>query len=482
MRLGIDLGTGSAKALLLGSDGDVAGEGRAAYPVNAPRPGWAETRPQDWWIAVVRAVRQAAGPHADEVGAIGLAGQMHGVVLTAETGEPLRPAVLWADTRGASVLQHYAALTSAERDALANPITAGMAGPSLLWLKRHEPGLYEAARWALQPKDWLRMRLTGEAATDPSDASGTLLYDVIGDNWAYEILESLGLRGELLAPVKPSASVAGTLTAAAASDLGLPSGLPVAVGAADTAAAAIGSGLGDGDSQLTVGSGAQVISLSAQPVPKPRYGIHLYRTAQLQGYYAMAAVQNAGLALEWVLEALGLGWQEAYELAATVPPGSDGLLFLPYLTGERTPHLNPDACGSWHGLRHHHGRAQLVRSALEGVAFAVADGLGALTAAGITSATIRLASGGTQEPLWRHLLADILQRPLVLSPVTNASARGAALLGGMAAGGYGELALQQNQQTIAAPRTEPNAPDPRLEEAYERFRGMYLLLYPEARP
>lgn len=486
MLLGIDLGTSSVKALLLGRDGTVLGEASHAYPVRAPQPGWSETDPEEWWTAVVAAVRQAVGSceavgprHAGGapggvIQAIGLAGQMHGVVLTDAQGQALRPAVLWADVRADRELQAYRSLPEDQRQALANPITVGMAGPSLLWLREHEAATYGGARWALQPKDWLRMQLTGEVATDPSDASATLLYDLQRDRWAADVIERLGLRRDLLPSVLDSAAVAGALSAVAASALGLPKGIPVAVGASDTAAANLGNRLiNDRDAQLVVGSGAQLMSITTTPKAAPELGLHVYRAAQPSTYYTMAAMQNAGLALEWVLSILDLSWQEAYELAVTVESGCDGVSFLPYLVGERTPHLNPQARGLWFGLQRQHTRAHLVRAALEGVAFAVRDGLQALKGAGIHPATLRLAGGGTQQPFWRQLLADTLRVPLQVSSVANASARGAAFLAALATG----TPVHALPLAASSASVEPNPLDDDLERAYLRFQDLYRRVF-----
>ncbi|CAA9341252.1 MAG: Putative xylulose kinase, partial [uncultured Gemmatimonadaceae bacterium] len=243
MLLGIDVGTGSSKALLLGPDGAVAVEAASPHPVSAARPGWAETDPEAWWASVVAAVRSAVGDRGDAVEAIGLSGQMHGVVLAGHDGGALRPAILWADGRSAGQLVAYARLPGELAAVLGNPVVAGMAGPTLLWLREHEPEAYARASWALQPKDWLRARLTGTVETDPSDASGTLLYDVEADGWSGAIAEALGLRRDLLAPVREAAEPAGGLLATAGAALGLPAGIPVAVGAADTAAGGLGTGL-----------------------------------------------------------------------------------------------------------------------------------------------------------------------------------------------------------------------------------------------
>jgi xylulokinase len=311
-----------------------------------------------------------------------------------------------------------------------------MAGPTLLWLRDNEPENYRSARWALQPKDWLRLRLTGEAASEPTDASATLLYDVEGDGWAYDVVDALGLRAELLASLTDSAGVAGQLSREAADYLGLPIGTPVAAGAGDTAAAILGSGLRPGSIQLTVGTGGQIVALREEPVPCPEGGVHLYRAAMGHLWYSMAAVQNAGLALEWARSLLGASWSEVYEEAFSVPPGAEGVTFLPYLTGERTPHFDPDARGAWSGMSLKHGRGHLMRAALEGVAFSLRQALEALEETGLRTPELLLGGGGTSHALWRQLLASVLQRPLRVLSDANVSATGAAWLGALAIGAH----------------------------------------------
>ncbi|XGV99196.1 MAG: xylulokinase [Leptolyngbya sp. BL-A-14] len=477
MLLGIDLGTGSAKALLLAIDGTVVAEASSPYGVQAPTPGWAETDPAEWWKAVAIAVKTVLQNQDDRVTAIGLSGQMHGVVLTDENGEPLRPAILWADTRSSLELERYRALNPLLQKQLANPITTGMAGATLLWLQTHEPESYRNARWALQPKDWLRFYLTGDVAAEPSDASGTLLYDLNADSWAIDVLDALHLRHDWLPNLVPSTSIAGTLTTTAATTLGLPPGLPVIAGAADTAAAMLGSGLlATGTMQLTVGSGAQIVTPRSQTIADPYSRTHLYCAALPNQWYSLAAIQNAGLALEWVRNLLGFSWQQVYAEAFTIVPGCEGLTFLPYLTGERTPHLDPNARGAWVGLGLHHTRSHLMRAALEGVAFAIKQGLEAIVATGVTVPELRLAGGGTLEPVWRQLLADVLQLPLRHVTVSAASARGAAILAGLGSGAYA------NPQAVLplanhAPLVMPQSPNAALTDAWERYRSLYPHLH-----
>ena len=475
MFLGIDLGTGSLKALVLDVDGSVVGTGSAAYSMATPQPGWAESDPEDWWRAAATAVHEAAGEHASEVAAIGLCGQMHGVVLSDDMGSPLRPAILWADGRSRRQLEAYHALSAELRRKLANPPATGMAGPTLLWLRDNERQQYRQAHWALQPKDWLRLRLIHEAATEPSDASATLLYDLTTDYWAKDVLDELDLRLDFLAPIRESVEICGVLAAPAATHLGVRPNVPVIGGAADTAAAALAGGVLDpGPVQLTIGSGAQVVAPRDRPAIDLTGRTHLYRAAAPDRWYAMAAMQNAGIALEWVRTTLGASWAEVYGEAFAVPPGAEGLIFLPYLTGERTPYFDPTARGAWIGLRLSHSRGHLLRAALEGVAFAVRQGLEALLATGVAATELRLAGGGSYDARWRQLLSDVLDQPLLATSTTSASALGAALLAGV---GHGAWPDAQRVAALAAPAELVATPGPAVdayEEAYLRYRQLYL--------
>lgn len=478
MLLGIDLGTSSVKALLLSPGGRRLAVAHAGYGIDSPSPGWAESDPAVWWRACVGVVRRVVAGHEQAVAAVGVTGQMHGVVLVDHTGEPLRSAILWADRRSAAQLTPYRALASEQRRRLANQPAVGMAGPTLLWLRDNEVGSYERARWALQPKDWLRFELTGEAATEPTDASGTLLYDLPGDDWAGDVISALGLRRELFPPVAASAGTAGTLLPQAAAELGLPVGIPVALGAADTAAAALSvPELAEGEILLSVGSGAQLYAPTASAHPDPTGRTHLFRAATPTGYYALAAMQNAGIALEWARSRLGATWDAAYREAFSAPAGANGLTFLPYLSGERTPHFDPEATGGWLGLRLEHTRAHLLRAAFEGVAFAIRDGLEALREIGYDPARLLLAGGGSLHPRWRQLLADTLGRPLVSVPLpATASARGAALLAGMSlgrsAGGPDAPPLPLEEGEVTRPGEESGL----LVTAYHRFGDAYTKL------
>ncbi|MDQ6713076.1 MAG: xylulokinase [Candidatus Dormibacteraeota bacterium] len=476
MFLGIDVGTSSLKALVLDVDGTVVGTGSATYPIATPQPGWAESDPQAWWAAAGTAVREAAGDHASEVAAVGLCGQMHSIVLCDDAGNPLRPAILWADGRSRRQLEAYSTLSPEQRRRLANPPATGMAGPTLLWLRHNEPPLYRKAHWALQPKDWLRLRLIHEAATEPSDASATLLYDLTTDYWAKDVIDELDLRIDILPPIRESVEICGVLAADAAAHLGIRPNLPVVGGAADTAAAALAGGLLDpGPVQLTIGSGAQVVAPRDRLAIDPTARTHLYRAAAPDRWYAMAAMQNAGIALEWARTILGATWDEVYDEAFAVSPGAEGLVFLPYLTGERTPYFDPLARGAWVGLRLSHSRGHLLRAALEGVAFAIRQGTEALLATGVAASELRLAGGGSFDPRWRQLLADVLEQPLLATATTAVSALGAALLAGV---GFGAWPDAQRVAALAAPAELVATPVPAAADAYEaaylRYRQLYL--------
>jgi xylulokinase len=433
LSLGIDLGTGSVKAVLLDPAGAQVGAASAQVGLHEPQPGWVESDPEEWWAALVSAVQKALGGRTSGVAAIGLSGQMHGVVLCGRRADALRRAVVSLDRRAVPDLDAYRALPPKLLSRLGNPLVPGTAGPILHWLARHETALLKKATWALQPKDWLRLRLTSEAGSEPSDASGTLLFDLVGNTWAWEVADALGVPAKLLAPLGEAARAAGLLREAAASSLGLQKGTPVAYGAADTAAALVGTALPRGAVQLTIGSAAQVVAFRESPVPDPGLRYHVFCSAQPRLWYALAAVQVAGVALEWVLKVFGCHWGEAYRCFDLSPPGARGVVFVPHLAGARSPRMDSNATGGFSGFQLAHGRADLLRAAFEGVAFSIAEAAAALPEMADAS-SVYLAGGGTLHPSWRQLLSDALGKTLLVIGDPNASARGAALLGWQAAG------------------------------------------------
>jgi xylulokinase len=425
--LAIDLGTSQVKVLCCSADGPAAGspprytvlgQGTARYPIVAPRQGWAESDPELWWRAVRAAVRASAPA---EVAAIALTGQMHGVVLCSERHSVLRPAILWLDRRAAEEAARYADLTGAQRAALANVARPGAAGPILLWLRSCETAVYEAARWQLQPKDWLRFRMTGDARTDPTDASGTLLCDVPRSAWAFDVISALGLRESLFAPVLEPASVAGVLLPDAAADLGLPAGVPVVTGCADTAASLHAAALPDRLwALLTLGTGGQWIMPVSTASPDPTGNTNLFRS--VAGLYRLCGMQNVGVTLDWVRGVLGVTWDELYSAAGL--PGRDGLRFEPWLVSERG-HVPG---GGWTGVTLAHRREDLLRAALGGVAGLLRDWLADLRAVGCAPEKVMIGGGGSRNPAWRDLLGETLGVPLYPVGTRWLSAHGAARL------------------------------------------------------
>jgi xylulokinase len=466
--IGIDLGTSAVKVVAVDLSGAVRGSDTQAYPLHRPRPGVAESDPADWRAAASSAVRAAlteATRRAPlEVAAIAVDGQMHGLVLTDDRGRPVRPAMSWADTRAADQLEAWTTLPAADRARLANPITPGMLGPQLAWVAGHERGVLDGAAYAMLSKDWLRQQLTGLFATDPSDASATLLWDLPADTWASDLLPRFGVPEELLPPVRESAEPSGVLLAEVAAELGLPPGIPVAAGAGDTAAALLAAGLGVGQTQLTLGSGAQLVQLREQPRAEADPVTHLYRAAEPGRWYLMAAVQNAGLALDWARGVLGAQWAELLATLESAPPGRDRRtpVFVPYLTGERTPVLNDRVRGTWDGLDLGHTREDLLRAAAVGVACAVRHALDALPPP--APRLLRVAGRGAADDRLRQLLADVLGVAVQPLAELRASALGAVRLAARCAELSLPLHLPATDEVV-----EPGPGAAARQEAYRRY-------------
>jgi xylulokinase len=469
--LGIDLGTSSVKVAVVALDGSARQVASAGYAMDSPYTRWAETDPAAWWMATRTAVTSLNPAHLRDIHAVGLSGQMHGVVLVDKVGRPLRPAVLWADGRSTDEVARYRQLDEGVLHRLANAPSTGMAGPTLLWLKGHESSLYESARWALQPKDWLRMKLTREAYGEPTDASGTLLYDFIADAWAQDLLDELDVRAELLPALVPSYLPAGRITKKAAGELGIRPGVIVAAGAADTAASLVGHEvLAPGPMVMTIGTGAQMTTMQNEFRPDSTMRTNVFRAVENGRWYSMAAILNAGLALDWVRTLFGVGWGALYGSIAQVPPGAAGVSFLPYVVKERVPRLRADAGASWSGIGLQHGRAHLFKSALEGVAFALREAMEALEATGLSATELQLAGGGTASQPWRQMLADVLGKRLLVVDSPESAARGAALLGGLAAGIFkslDETAALTIRTDLAA---EPGPDADEYRRLYERWK------------
>jgi len=502
--LGIDLGTTGVKAALFApEDGHVLADAFVEYPLFHPYPGWAEQLPIDWWQATVTAIRHCltdganAGVTAAEVRGIGLSGQMHGVVLLDAERQVLRPCIIWADQRSEAQCSWITERVGASQliEYVSNPALTGFSAPKLLWVRDNEPEIFARAKTLLLPKDYIRYLLTGEIAMEISDAAGTCLLDVKQGKWSQQVVEALGLDPTLLPPIVAADAISGRITAEVAALTGLQSGTPVAGGGADNACGAVGNGIVEpGLALVSVGTSGIVLAYADSPQvdtsgPIPR--VHTFNHAVPNAWYLMGVTQGAGLSLRWVRDNIGLPeralerWThvDAYEYlakeAASVSPGSDGLIFLPYLQGERTPHLDAYARGGWIGLTASHDRRHLVRSVMEGVAFSLKDCLNIIREQGLELKQIRATGGGAKSPLWRQIIADVLGVELVITNATEGPAFGAALLAGVAAGVYDSV-QQACAQTVSI--TERTEPDPQTASAYAQAYEVYRALYPALKP
>lgn len=432
MYLGLDLGTSSIKAAIFDEEGTLRWVADTSYD-SSVADDRVEIDPEVWWRACREVMSEAPSELAGRVQAIGLSAQMHGLVLTDSSNRPVRNAILWPDRRATAEVKVFAELDAATSGSLGNPLVPGMPGPMLLWLKAHEPHTWRAISHIVAPKDWVRSRLIGGGvtATDPSDASATLLWDVRVDDWSSDVLQTLGLDRSFLPPVVASDHVVGTLSGSAAAELGLEEGLPVAAGAGDAAAALLGLGVeSPGAVVLNVGTAGQALGVvGGEPADLPHDLYAQYHTAGAEStWYAMAPVLNAGLALNWVRTVLAMDWEDLFgeaEDALTKVP--EDPRFVPYLAGERDPAIGLDARGAWLGLSVSHERASLARSALVGVGSYLAHRTRTLVDL-IGGTRIVLSGGSTRNLDWAQLLTTLIGREVDLAVDTNASVRGAAIL------------------------------------------------------
>jgi xylulokinase len=481
--IGIDTSTTATKAVVVDATGVVVGEGVEEYGYEIPRPGWSEQDPARWWDATVGAVRAAlaaAGIDGDAVAAVGLTGQMHGLVLLDERHEVLRPAILWNDQRTAEQCDAIRDRVGAERliEVTGNDALTGFTAPKLLWVRDHEPDLYARAAHVLLPKDHVRLRLTGDLALDKADGAGTLLFDVAARDWSPEVLDALELPAAWFPTTYEGPEVTGTVHAEAAAATGLRVGTPVVAGGGDQAANAVGVGVVDpGTMALSLGTSGVVFAATDAPTVEPSGRAHAFCHAVPDRWHMMGVMLSAAGSLRWFRDTLapGVGFAELVAEAGSVPAGSDGLLFLPYLTGERTPHPDPRARGAFVGLHVGHQRPHLTRAVLEGVAFGLGDGLQLMLDAGMPAPTqIRASGGGVRSPLWRQVLADVLDTPLATVDTAEGAAFGAAVLATVAAGWFPDVHAAVDATVRVSPAAEPG-PD---REGYAELHGRYQELYP----
>jgi len=479
--LGIDVGTTGARAVAVDERGTVVAVRTAAYPLLTPRPQWTEQDPAEWWRGV-REVLSGIATEGEVVG-IGLTGQMHGSVFLDRNGEVIRPALLWNDQRTGDQCAEIAERVGAARlvEITGNPALTGFQAPKVLWLRDEEPGNYERVAHVLLPKDHVRYRLTHELATDASDAAGTLFMDLAGRSWSTEVLDALDVPGEWLPPVFEGPDRTGVLTDDVATDLGLPSGTPVAAGGGDNAAAAIGTAVTrDGLMSSSIGTSGVLFAYSDEPAVDPSGRIHAFAHAVPKRYCLLAVTLSAGGSLRWWRDVTGLGYDELVAEAATVSAGSEGLVFLPYLTGARTPHMDPRGTGGFVGLTARHTRAHMTRALMEGVVFSLRDGLEIMRGLGVAPSEIRAIGGGASAPLWLQLQADIYDGAVQRPVIEEGAAYGAALLGHVAAGTFSSVDEATGVVRTIRRATEP---DPTrvatYDEAYKIYEDLYGVLRDE---
>jgi xylulokinase len=482
--LGLDVSTTGAKALLIDEVGTVVNTATTALSLSAPKPLWSEQHPKDWWEGITKSIRQALGAvggRGAQVRGVGMTGQMHGLVLLDAGGCVLRPAILWNDQRtGAQCDEIRARLGKARLIQLTgNDALTGFTAPKILWVREHEPDVYARAAHILLPKDYVRYQLTGEFATDKAGAAGTLLVDVKSRDWSAEVLEALDIPAGWLPRTHEGPEVTGYISADAAEATGLQAGTPVVGGAGDQAAQAVGVGAVEaGIVAMTLGTSGVVFASTEEPFVEPEGRLHAFCHAVPGRWHLMGVMLSAAGSLRWYRDTLApdVGFDELLAPATDVAPGSEGLMFLPYLTGERTPYPDPLARGAYVGLTVRHGQAHMTRAVLEGVAFGLRDSFELMKAAGLAEIRqVRVSGGGARSILWQQILADVLNVELVTVNTTEGAAYGAALLAGVGAGAWPDMdaACQRTvrQTGIRGPRSGISA-------VYDRAYGYYRQLYP----
>lgn len=489
--IGLDVGTSGVKAILATADGLVAASAVEDYPLLTPKPGWTEQEPEAWWQASCRALRQLVEKSPGQIEAIGLTGQMHGAVFLDADGQVIRPALLWNDQRTVAECAAIEDRVGSQRlrSIAGNPALTGFQAPKILWLRHSEPEAYARLRHVLLPKDFIRFRLTGMLATDASDAAGTLLLDLKTRDWSNEIVEALDIPENWLPKVHEGPDVTGKITVEGARASGLPEDLPVIAGGGDNAAAAVGSGVvSAGNGFVSLGTSGVVFVASDQPQIDPEGRLHAFCHAVPGRYHLMGVILSAGGSLRWYRDVIAKDTVAAatkrridpydviVERAAEVEPGADGLFFLPYLAGERTPHMDPYARGAFAGLTLAHDERHMARALIEGVSFAVKDSLILMNRLGVSPKQLYALGGGARNGTWRSLLASILGVGLQRLEVEEGPAMGAALLAAVGAGIHADV----DAAVSAAVRTEGpiEQPDDGLEACYRPIHDRFTRLYP----
>ena len=485
--LGIDVSTTATKALLVDDAGSVVAVASSEYTCDSPHPLWSEQHPDVWWkaaIGSVKAVLGASRVDSASIAGIGLTGQMHGLVLLDAAGEVLRPAILWNDQRTAAECDEIRAKVGRERliRITGNDALTGFTAPKILWVRNHEPEVWSRLAHVLLPKDFVRLRLTGEYALDKADGSGTLLFDLAARDWSPAVLAPLGIDPAWLPRTFEGPEVTGTITAAAAEATGLRPGTPVVAGGGDQSANAVGVGVvSEGTMALSLGTSGVVFATTHAPLFEAHGRVHAFCHAVPGRWHMMSVMLSAAGSLRWFRDTLapGVDFGDLVAPAAEVPAGSDGLLFLPYLTGERSPYPDPLARGAFVGLTVAHDRRHLTRAVLEGVAFGLRDGLDLMVEAGMAApAQIRASGGGTVSPLWRQILADVLGAEIAGVNTAEGAAYGAALLAAVGVGWHPTVEDAAGAFVTATPLAAPGPDAAVYSEAHARYRELYPALAP----
>ena len=495
--IGIDIGTTGAKTLLIDAAGRVLESATVEYPMYTPRPLWAEQDPEDWWQATIESIQQVlarSGISADEIAGLGLTGQMHGMVMLDADGQVLRRCIMWNDQRTGAECEWIMRTVGRERflELTLNPSLPGFTAPKIIWTREHEPEVYARAAKVLLPKDYIRYRLTGVYATEVSDASGTVLLDVSRREWSREVLETLDIPYEWMPDCFESPEVSGRITPGAAELTGLPAGLPVVGGGGDQAAGGVGNGVvAPGLVSVTLGTSGVVFAYTEQPRRDPEGRLHTFCHAVPNKWHVMGVTLAAGGSFRWFRDALGqmethvglLSGVDPYQIltaeAAEAPAGCEGLIYLPYLSGERTPYPDPNARGTFFGLTLRHDKRHMIRAVLEGVAYSLRDSLELFREIGVPIEQVRASGGGARSPMWRQILADVFGTELVTINITEGAPYGAALLAGVGAGVYASVPEACEQAIRIESRIEPIAEN---QARYDDYYPVYRSLYPALKP
>lgn len=485
--LGIDVSTTGSKALLIDTAGSVIAVASSPHTLSTPKPLWSEQDPEEWWQATAQSIRSVLQANTIKPGAIksiGLTGQMHGLVLLGESGVVLRPAILWNDQRTQAQCDEIHRIIGRERliQICGNIALTGFTAPKILWVAQNEPEIYTQARHVLLPKDYIRYRLTGEYAMDKADGSGTILFNLKARGWSSELLSALNIPESWMPPTFEGTEFTGVVNDSAAAETGLLAGTPVVAGGGDQSAQAVGVGsVEPGIIGLSVGTSGVVFATTPSALIEPQGRLHAFCHAVPGMWHFMGVMLSAAGSLQWFRDTLAPGedFDTLMKEAETVPAGCEGLQFLPYLSGERTPHPDPNARGAFIGLTLRHHRSSLTRSVLEGVAFGLKDGFMLIQEAGLPSFTqIRASGGGTKSALWRQILASVLNYELVTVNTSEGAAFGAALLAGVGAGAWSDVLSACHQTIRVTARTLPNPQDV---EVYQHSYSLYRDLYPALR-